>query len=188
MSTPQGRVPIRIRDAVIADAEALGGLELEVARGRNRSGGIGLGVASGPGPQDHGLSAEALAARWAERLRGHDGDDSFVLFADDGDLVGFAQAGKSRDKDAMGAGELYALAVAWRGGLAVGEALIKATIMRLNDQGYTRATCWVPARELTAPTFVLHALIQSGFGPDVTDGSDGPMRRLLRPLRRAPRP
>jgi L-amino acid N-acyltransferase YncA len=69
-----------------------------------------------------------------------------LLVADaEGEVVGYASAGASRDEDATaGVGELYALYVrpTWWG-QGVGSALHDAALAGLVDEGSTQATVWV---------------------------------------------
>lgn len=190
MTLPPASVPVHVRVAVPGDAGALGRLEREAATGRGPAQGIGVAVAADAALAPVGRrGAEALGRLWEERLRLPAGDDHFALAADDGSgVVGYAVAGGSRDGDGKGHGELYALVVAPGRGVEAGEALGRVVVVRLNDAGYARVTCWVPTKELAAPSPPVTALARIGFSPDGDPGpSATPMRRLVRPLRRVPR-
>jgi len=59
-------------------------------------------------------------------------------------IVGFSSFGPTRDDDARGAGEIYALYVdpdQW--GAGVGHRLLDDSRRRLEDAGYTEAVLWV---------------------------------------------
>jgi len=67
-----------------------------------------------------------------------------LLAVEAGAVLGFATFGPSRDADAPGAGELYALYVdpgRWRAG--AGRALVRATRERLHARGHGEAVLWV---------------------------------------------
>lgn len=67
-----------------------------------------------------------------------------VLAEEEGELWGFATTGPSRDEDAPGAGELYALYVdppRWRTG--TGRLLLAAATERLVADGFGEAILWV---------------------------------------------
>ena len=67
-----------------------------------------------------------------------------LIAEEDGELVGFATSGESRDDDAgAGVGEIRSFFVAagrWRRG--VGRALMAATLDSLRERGCTEATLW----------------------------------------------
>jgi GNAT superfamily N-acetyltransferase len=100
---------------------------------------------------EHVFGAERLAlldlderrARWEERLSAPEPHRrSLVAEDDDGRVVGFATAGKSRDGD--NEGELYAiyaLPEAW--GTGAGPALMRAVIESLREDGFRTAALWV---------------------------------------------
>jgi GNAT superfamily N-acetyltransferase len=73
-----------------------------------------------------------------------DRDPQTVLAVEGQALLGFATFGPSRDADAPGAGELFALYVdpaRWRTG--AGRALLRATRERLHGRGHEEAILWV---------------------------------------------
>jgi GNAT superfamily N-acetyltransferase len=102
---------------------------------------------------DHVFGGERLAAladqlaareaRWRRRL-GEDGEATTFVAEDEGELVGFASVGPSRDRDAGESGELYAIYVspaAW--GRGAGRALLAAATEKLTADGYADAILWV---------------------------------------------
>jgi ribosomal protein S18 acetylase RimI-like enzyme len=87
-----------------------------------------------------GISPEERARYWRTTLGR--GSRTYVAEAD-GDVVGFASAGPSRDEDGEGIGELYAIYVdpdAWSTG--AGRALIDQCEEQLSGD-YGDATLWV---------------------------------------------
>jgi GNAT superfamily N-acetyltransferase len=71
-----------------------------------------------------------------------------------GEIWGFASSGPSRDADAAGAGELYALYVdpeRWRTG--TGRLLLAAVTERFRAAGFERAVLWVLRGNETAERF-----------------------------------
>jgi GNAT superfamily N-acetyltransferase len=93
-----------------------------------------------PAEELEGISVEARAASWRGMLeRGR----TYVAERD-GQVVGFASAGPSRDEDAEGIGELYAIYVDpahWDSG--AGRELAAWADDTLRREGYTEATLWV---------------------------------------------
>lgn len=64
--------------------------------------------------------------------------------AGSGDIVGFAHVGPSRDEDARGAGELYAIyLLPERWGQGLGRALMARSLVELAASGFAAATLWV---------------------------------------------
>jgi GNAT superfamily N-acetyltransferase len=85
-------------------------------------------------------------------------EDSGVLMLiaeDEGELVGFATSGESRDEDAgPSVGEIRSFFVAagrWRQG--VGRELMAAALDSLRERGYTEATVWSFATNERANAF-----------------------------------
>jgi GNAT superfamily N-acetyltransferase len=80
-------------------------------------------------------------AMWKGRLAGASGN---TLVAEaDGSVVGFVSFGASRDEDAVGAGEIWALYVAplyWGSGDAA--ALLAAAVDCLREQRFVEAVLW----------------------------------------------
>lgn len=72
------------------------------------------------------------------------GGQEAIVAVEDGAIVGFATFGPSRDADAPGAGELYALYVdpeRWRSG--AGRLLLAEARERLRRNGHAEAVLWV---------------------------------------------
>jgi GNAT superfamily N-acetyltransferase len=68
---------------------------------------------------------------------------TLVALADDR-IVGFSSLGPTRDPDAQGAGEIYALYVdPARWGEGVGRRLLEDSCRRLEDAGFAEAVLWV---------------------------------------------
>ena len=88
-----------------------------------------------------GISPEERARYWRTTL----GRSSRTYVAEvDGDVVGFASAGPSRDEDGEGIGELYAIYVDpahW--GSGAGRELVAWADDSLRREGFTNATLWV---------------------------------------------
>ncbi len=86
------------------------------------------------------LSVEQRQAGWEELLGN---PESPTLVAElDGEVVGFAGVGPSRDE--QGVAELYAIYLdPQRYGTGVGRALMDAALARLRELGYGEATLWV---------------------------------------------
>ena len=98
----------------------------------------------------HVFPEEALASLDVERRREQwtgwiEAADTRVLAGLlDGEVVGFASVGASRDDDAAESGELYAIYVrpdAW--GSGVGPSLMEAALDALRELGFREATLWV---------------------------------------------
>ena len=94
----------------------------------------------------HAFPDEALAGldraprerHWREGIR----SGWTVLVTDD--VSGFASVGPTRDADAEGAGEVYAIYVTpeqW--GTGAGRALMAAAVEALRDAGFSEAVLWV---------------------------------------------
>lgn len=104
------------------------------------------------------LSVEEWAARWHEMLRTRPRSVR-VWVAERAvrprpELVGFAQAGPSRDDDLEDAGEVYALYVEpARLGVGVGRALFERAVSFLAESGFRWATLWVLASNARARRF-----------------------------------
>jgi ribosomal protein S18 acetylase RimI-like enzyme len=80
--------------------------------------------------------------RWYALIQ--DPDVLMLIAEEDGDVVGFATSGESRDEDAGDrVGEIRSFFVAagrWRRG--IGSALLAAALDSLRDRGCTEATLW----------------------------------------------
>ncbi len=121
-----------IRQARVADAEAIARVHVESWRGAYR------GLL--PDEVLAGLSVERRRAQWEQFV----GDPaSRVLVAEDeGAVVGFVYVGPSRDEP--GAAELYAIYLdpaRWDRGL--GRELMERGVEAMRELGYAEATLWV---------------------------------------------
>jgi GNAT superfamily N-acetyltransferase len=98
-------------------------------------------------PQEYlnGLDPVRRGSHWARRLGDTPQPGQVVLIADvDGAVVGFASLGPSRDDDAQGVGELYAIYLlpgCWGQGL--GRDLMTASLQTMHRAAFTEATLWV---------------------------------------------
>jgi GNAT superfamily N-acetyltransferase len=104
--------------------------------------------------------------RWRERLDRPPGGWSTFVAEDDGEIVGFASVGPSRDEQRVG--ELYAIYVdpgAWSTG--AGRALLERGEQQLRAQ-YTVATLWVLEDNPRARGFYERA----GWTPDGAQKAD----------------
>lgn len=121
-----------IRPAIPDDAEAIARVHV-----RTWQGAYGHVF---PVEELEGISVEARAASWRGMLeRGR----TYVAERD-GEVVGFASAGASRDDDGSGIGELYAIYVDpahWDSG--AGRELAIWADGTLRREGFTEATLWV---------------------------------------------
>ncbi|MEO8462373.1 MAG: GNAT family N-acetyltransferase [Chloroflexota bacterium] len=90
------------------------------------------------------LDAEALEARFEERIA-HPGPASTLVVEDrERHVVGFASVGPARDDDLPGLGEVYAIYLdpAFRG-LGFGRNLFAAALARLFGAGFGEIVLWV---------------------------------------------
>ena len=112
------------------------------------------------------LDVAARARAWHERLLVAGPALRTVVAERNGEIVGFATTGASRDEDAdAGTGELIALYChprAW--GTGVGRALIADGVEHLTAAGYHEATLWVLEGNGRAQRFYCAA----GWRPDRT--------------------
>ena len=97
-------------------------------------------------PKAHldGLSVEARATVWRTRNFPTGPTQAIWVAEEDGSIVGFANAGTSRDEGCSGLGELRAIYVdpgRWDAG--VGSALHDAAVSSLRAAGFPAATLWV---------------------------------------------
>jgi GNAT superfamily N-acetyltransferase len=109
------------------------------------------------------LSVDDRARRWRQVLI--DGREHVAVIEEDGQIVGFAVVGASRDDDAADAqvGELQAIYLHphwWEHGFGAG--LIDAATAWLVDAGFLAATLWVLDRNDHARRFYEH----HGWRPD----------------------
>jgi ribosomal protein S18 acetylase RimI-like enzyme len=88
------------------------------------------------------LDADEARTRFEQSLRAN---PSVLVLELDGDILGFSAYGASRDSDAGPAtGEVIAINLhpsCWRRGL--GRELLRETLQRLHDRGFSEATLWV---------------------------------------------
>lgn len=122
-----------IRPATPDDAEAIAGVHV-----RTWQGAYGHVF---PTDELAGISVEARAASWRQMLRR---SSRTHVFEHDGEVVGFASAGPSRDDDGSEVGELYAIYVDpthW--GSGAGRELAAWADDSLRREGFTEATLWV---------------------------------------------
>ncbi|MFY9928672.1 MAG: GNAT family N-acetyltransferase [Streptosporangiaceae bacterium] len=129
---------LQIRSAAPADAEAIARLHLASYRAAYQ-GLIPAGVLSSLRGEDRELRWQASLNDPRRRTLIAEDDDAVLA------LIGFAEVGPSRDKDAgAGTGELMALHVtqaSWRRG--VGRTLNDIAIATLAAQGFQAVTLWV---------------------------------------------
>lgn len=134
-----------VRDASPQDALAVGGVHVRSWQAGYR----GLF----PAEFLAALRAEDRAARFA--FGSPDPAAPRTVLAVEGETVlGFATTGCSRDEDARGAGELYALYVdppSW--GRGVGRALMRHVYANLRELGVEHALLWVLAGNARAQRF-----------------------------------
>ncbi len=131
-------MPVTVRDATVDDARAIA--EVHVAswrwayRGQLPDGFL------------EGLSVDDREAMWtAWFLRPEERAAVLIASDEDGRVVGFANAGPSRDDVASpDTGELRAIYVLQEfQGSGVGRALLDASLDRLRAAAYARVTLWV---------------------------------------------
>ena len=129
--------PIRIREAVPADAGPLARVHVDTWRT----------AYSGIVPADHlaGLSYEARESRWNDIFAANQpATSTFVAETGEGEIVGFASGGPERQGDPTYFGEVYAVYVLQdhqrRG---VGRHLTVAVIGRLRRDGFASMLLWV---------------------------------------------
>jgi GNAT superfamily N-acetyltransferase len=135
-------VALTIRRATIGDAASIAAVQIATWR-----------VAyAGLVPNTHldALSLERRSEIWRGLISGNAADDkrqtaTWVAIDAGGSVIGFADAGPTRDTDAVGrTGELraiYVLPSSW--GTGVGHALHDRTVRWLRRRGYPSASLWV---------------------------------------------
>ena len=157
-----------VRPPRVRDAEELGRVHVQVWRE----------AYAGHMPADHleGLDPVKSAERWRLRLE-MDGPDGIVVVATgpDGEIVGIASAGPTRDEDAPTEWELYAINVlAAHHGTGVADQLLTAVIAQ------RPATLWVVRDSARAHAFYR----RHGFGVEgatkVHEGTGAPEIRMVR--------
>ncbi len=112
-----------------------------------------------------GLSVHARTERWRARLRTMSARQRVLVAEQEGEVVGFASTGPTRDDDtdAHVVGELYAVYVLpqlWSRG--IGTRLHSAVLAALEEEGFREATLWVLDANARARSF--YAL--TGWSPD----------------------
>jgi ribosomal protein S18 acetylase RimI-like enzyme len=126
-----------VRDAIAADADAVGRVQVETWRAAYRGLMPEEAIAS--------FDAEAQQRMWRERLAREPRPGTATFVAElDGEVVGFASVGRSRDEAAESEGELYAIYVhpsCWDRG--IGRALIEHAEESMRASGFERALLWV---------------------------------------------
>jgi GNAT superfamily N-acetyltransferase len=128
---------VTVRAAVAADADAIGRVQVETWRVAYR----------GLLPDDviGRFDLEARQQLWREGLARVPRPGSATFVAElDGEVVGFASVGRSRDDDAGTDGELYAIYLhpsSWDQG--IGRALLARAEESMREHGFERAILWV---------------------------------------------
>jgi len=131
-------VDVIVRDATVEDAHAIADVHVASWRWAYR-GQLSDDLLSR-------LSVDDRETMWTACLLGPEvGASVLVASTADGRIVGFANAGRSRDDGARsGTGELRALYLLREAqGTGVGRSLHDEAIARLRDAGFTDATLWV---------------------------------------------
>ena len=123
-----------IRQAIVDDAEGIAQVHVRSWQGAY------VGVV----PDDYlqSLSVEARAERWREGLSRS--TEGVYVSEENGRIIGFIAFGLSRDEDADGAGEIFAVYVhpdAW--GKGNGRQLMQIAETKLWQQEVPRITLWV---------------------------------------------
>ena len=135
-----------IRRGRVQDAEALAALQVRAWRAAYSSYVSEEDLASAGRPEER-------VERWRSRLALEDAE-SATLVAEDGGIAGFVTVGPSRDDDADGAGELFAIYVEpERIGTGLGRELVLAGERELREMGFTAATLWTFQANDTARRF-----------------------------------
>ena len=130
----------------------IGGVEVRQARVGDAAGIAAVHVASWqhayrglvPAGLLEPLSVPARTQRWAQNLDGTPAGAATFVAELDGAVIGFASIGASRDEDADGAGELWALYLHHRyWGAGHGHVLHAHAVRALAATGVAEATLWV---------------------------------------------
>ena len=126
-----------VRPAVAGDADAIGRVQVETWRVAYR----GLM----PDEAIAGFDVEARQRLWREGLAREPRPGSATFVAElDGEVVGFASVGRSRDDETANEGELYAIYLdpsCWDRG--IGRALLERAEESMRAFGFERAVLWV---------------------------------------------
>jgi len=128
---------LTVRSAAAADADAIGRVQVETWRVAYR----GLM----PDEAIAGFDLEGRRRMWREGLARapRPGSATFVVELD-GEVVGFASVGRSRDEGSENEGELYAIYLhpsRWDQG--IGRALLERAEESMRTFGFARAVLWV---------------------------------------------
>lgn len=110
------------------------------------------------------LSMESHEQRWA-RVLSKSTNGTLVAVMPDGQVVGWASFGLSRNSDGEGVGELYAIYLDvdyW--GKGMGRQLMDNALSHLHGDGFAIVTLWVLQENSRARTFYEKV----GFAPDGT--------------------
>ena len=128
---------MNVRPATAEDADAIGRVQVETWRAAYR----GLM----PDEAIAGFDLEGRQRMWREGLARVPRPGSATFVAElDGDVVGFASVGRSRDEEAENEGELYAIYLQqsyWDRG--IGRALLERAEESMRAFGFERAILWV---------------------------------------------
>lgn len=147
-----------VRDATIDDASTIARIRIETWRVAYR----GMVPDEVMARFDIAREADRRALHWDER---HADPRGAELIAEvDGEPVGWAASGPSRDGDPRSWGELYAIYAlpgAWSRG--VGHALITEVESRLRGAGFRRAHLWyLDGNERAASFYDRHGWVEDG--------------------------
>ncbi len=161
-----------VRIAAVVDAEAIA--RVQVASWHAAYHGI---IA---GPVLARVTVEARTPRWRSNLAERAPDRRTTVFETEGEVVGFATSGPSRDEGASAVGEvwaLYAHPAAW--GTGVGRALLSDALAFFVPKRYDAVTLWVLRGNARAIQFYEAA----GFALDGATKREGDLDELR--MRRA---
>ena len=128
---------VTVRPAVAGDADAIGRVQVETWRAAYR----GLM----PDEAIAGFDLEGRQRMWREGLARQPRPGSATFVAElEGEVVGFASVGRSRDDESGNEGELYAIYLhpsRWDQG--IGRALLERAEESMRTFGFERALLWV---------------------------------------------
>lgn len=140
-----------VRPATGADADAIARVQVETWRVAYR----GLM----PDETIAGFDIESRRRQWREGLAREPRPGSATFVAEvDGEVVGFASVGRSRDAEAADEGELYAIYLNpsyW--GRGIGRALLERAEESMRDFGFQHAMLWVLEGNERGERFYRHA-------------------------------
>jgi GNAT superfamily N-acetyltransferase len=167
----QGSEGLVIRPAVAADAAEIARVHVSSWRAAYR------GLL--PDRYLDRLSEDERAPTWRRRIDGRRPEETVLVAARDGAVVGFASAGPTRDRDAdqRSVGEVYAVYVEpeeW--GTGVGRRLLERAVAELREVGFRHVGLWVLETNAHARGFYEHlgwradgASKEERFGERVTE-------------------